>query len=223
MKCNIAATNLQIASASSSSFVAGFLWNNAGFTVLRSIKALDEYDARYDPTVIPLSNGSKVELNIEDLSSLLPKSRERAVSQYRSVVDYHEKYKAGRLTPFSVAEALLKLISESPEHRLAFLVLRKKEVLAEAEASTRRYQAGKPISVLDGIPVAVKDEVDLDGCEKSLGTSHDHTRAQGGTSWCVEKWQEAGALVVGKLNMHELGLGKRFYALTYTSTSISHP
>ena len=27
------------------------------------------------------------------------------------------------------------------------------------------------------------------------------------TSWCVQKWEEAGAVIIGKLNMHELGLG----------------
>lgn len=156
-----------------------------------------------------------MESNTEGLSDLLVKTIDQAQSPYRNVKDYHEAYKTGQLTPSSVAEVLLKLISESPEHRLAFLVLRKKEVLAEAETSTRRYKAGKPLSVLDGIPVAVKDEVDLDGCEKSLGTSQDYTRAEGGTSWCVEKWQEAGALVVGKLNMHELGLGKPFQPMLY--------
>ena len=186
---------------------------------MRTIKALDEYDARYDPTVILLSNDSKVESNTKGLSSLLVSPTDQAQSPYRSVKDYYEAYKTSQLTPSSVAEALLKLISESPEHRLAFLVLRKKEVLAEAEASTRRYKAGKPLSVLDGILVAVKDEVDLDGCEKSLGTSRDYTRAEGGTSWCVEKWQEAGALVVGKLNMHELGLGKIFQPMLYIYTS----
>ena len=62
--------------------------------------------------------------------------------------------------------------------------------------------------MLDGIPVAIKDEVDLDGYEKSLGSSQDYTRPEGGTSWCVRKWEEAGAIIIGKLNMHELGLGR---------------
>jgi Asp-tRNA(Asn)/Glu-tRNA(Gln) amidotransferase A subunit family amidase len=60
---------------------------------------------------------------------------------------------------------------------------------------------------LDGVPVAVKDEVDLDGYKKCLGTLKDFTSKEGGTSWCVTQWEEAGALMVGKLTMHELGLG----------------
>lgn len=81
-------------------------------------------------------------------------------------------------------------------------------MLAAAEASTTRYAAGKPLSPLDGVPVAIKDELDLDGYDKSLGSPLDFTRKDGGTSWCIQKWEDAGAIIVGKLNMHELGLGK---------------
>ena len=36
----------------------------------------------------------------------------------------------------------------------------------------------------------------------------EYTAAQGAvTSWCVKKWEEAGVVILGKLNMHELGLG----------------
>ena len=68
---------------------------------------------------------------------------------------------------------------------------------------------GKALSVIDGVPVAIKDEVDLDGYEKSLGSKQDFTHSGGGTSWCVQKWEQAGAVIIGKLNMHELGLGWR--------------
>ena len=51
------------------------------------------------------------------------------------------------------------------------------------------------------------DEVDLKGHTKSLGSCKDYTSSHGLTSWCVRKWEEAGAVIVGKLNMHELGLG----------------
>jgi Asp-tRNA(Asn)/Glu-tRNA(Gln) amidotransferase A subunit family amidase len=103
----------------------------------------------------------------------------------------------------------LQLISASSRHSLAFLQIREARVLEAAEASTRRYQDGISKSILDGVPVAVKDEVDLDGYKKSMGSSRDFTRQGGGTSWCVQKWEEAGAVIIGKLSMHELGLGKR--------------
>ena len=50
--------------------------------------------------------------------------------------------------------------------------------------------------------------MDLQGHKKSLGSSRDFTGSKDITSWCVQKWEDAGAVIVGKLNMHELGLGK---------------
>ncbi len=128
-------------------------------------------------------------------------------NRHHSVADYHYLYSRGKLTPTAVAQALLKLINGSEEHKVAFITIKEDKVLAAAEASTQRWQAGKARSALDGVPVAVKDEVDLYGYEKSLGSRDDFTRQGGGTSWCVRKWEEAGAVIIGKLNMHEFGLG----------------
>ena len=56
--------------------------------------------------------------------------------------------------------------------------------------------------------IRCSDEVDLQGYSKCLGSCQDFTSTKGVvTSWCVKKWEEAGVVIVGKLNMHELGLG----------------
>lgn len=60
---------------------------------------------------------------------------------------------------------------------------------------------------MDGIPVAIKDEVDIDGYDKYLSSKVDFTANPSFTSWCVKKWEEAGAIVIGKTVMHEIGLG----------------
>lgn len=42
-----------------------------------------------------------------------------------------------------------------------------------------------------------------------IGTKRDHNNGEEvETSWCVRKIEEQGAVLVGKLNMHELGMGK---------------
>jgi hypothetical protein len=53
-------------------------------------------------------------------------------------------------------------------------------------------------------------EYDVDGYTTCLGSVNDYTGAgsQGSiTSWCVRKLDEAGAINLGKLSMHEFGLG----------------
>ncbi|KAL9125838.1 MAG: hypothetical protein Q9217_005013 [Psora testacea] len=185
--------------------LAGFLWNNAGFGMLRRIKDLNDYAPRYDPTVIPY--------NIDDNTSLTKpadvsyRDIQGPKSPNSSIGAYHAAYETGQISPTDVAKTLLDLIDENARHKVAFLSIVKENVLAAAELSTRRYKEGKAKGILDGVPVAIKDEVDLEGHPKTYGSAQDFTNPKNATSWCVRKWEEAGAIIIGKLNMHELGFG----------------
>ena len=192
-------------------FVQSFFWSNAGFDCLRKIKVLDDYEPRYDPTVIPIEDhGSKSTTRSSPSGSSRPYEGKAPANRYYTVSDYHNLYISGKLTPTAVAEALLPLIRRDVaikgEHSVAFLDSKVDIIRRQAEASTLRYKECKSLGLLDGVPVAVKDEVDVDGYRKTLGSSKDYTPTEGGTSWCVVQWQEAGAIMMGKLNMHELGL-----------------
>lgn len=109
-----------------------------------------------------------------------------------------------------MVEALLPLIrrdvSPAGQYSVGFIDTKVELVRTAAKASTERYRLGKPLSVLDGVPVAVKDEVDLTGYKKTLGSKLDFTDPKDRTAWCIEKWQEAGAVLIGKTTMHEVGL-----------------
>ncbi|KAL8729003.1 MAG: hypothetical protein Q9166_005004 [cf. Caloplaca sp. 2 TL-2023] len=186
--------------------IGSFLWSNTGFGILRQIKELDDYEPRYDPTVIKLPNGTENQPIEESLLGDPSAGDRKAPNRHYSAAYYTSAYKTGKLSPTQVVTGLLEQISAKKHHSVAFLQIIPEKVLAAAEASTARYKSGKPLSSLDGVPVAVKDEVDLDGYEKSLGSPIDFSRKDGGTSWCIKKWEDAGAIIVGKLNMHELGL-----------------
>ncbi|KAL8774055.1 MAG: hypothetical protein Q9209_001163 [Squamulea sp. 1 TL-2023] len=200
-------------------FIGSFLWSNTGFGVLRQIKELDDYEPRYDPTVIKLPQRTK-NPEIEEASSKDVDAEDgKASNRHYSAAYYRSAYQAGQLTPTQVITGLLDQISAKKHHSTAFLQIIPEKVLAAAEASTARYKSGKPLGPLDGVPVAVKDEVDLDGYEKSLGSPVNFTRKDGGTSWCIKKWEDAGAIIIGKLNMHELGLGSFHYTCKRCRTS----
>jgi hypothetical protein len=195
-------------SISSSTFIQGILWKANKFDKLKEFKQLADYEPRHDPTVVPLAeNEHSKPFSISDVQ---PPARRRNDSSYYTCSDYHELYKSGKLTPTDVIESLLPLISRdsSPpgEHSLAFLESKVEIVRKAAAASTKRYAMGKSLSVLDGVPLAVKDEADLAGYRRTLGSQLDFTSPANKTSWCVEKWEEAGGIVIGKTNMHEMGL-----------------
>lgn len=85
--------------------------------------------------------------------------------------------------------------------------------MAEAAESTERYNTGKSLP-LDGVPFAVKDEMDVKGLPTTLGLSTEQAKrrlSSAGaplthTSFCVQKLLDAGMILLGKTNMHELGL-----------------
>ncbi|KXL45313.1 MAG: hypothetical protein FE78DRAFT_148470 [Acidomyces sp. 'richmondensis'] len=171
-----------------SGFVQSAVWANAGFGRLRDRDELENIEPRYEPTVVNY----------------------RATGGYFSVLDYHEAYKAGKLTPIAVVEALLPLIrrdvKEPTKHSVAFLDSKVDQIRQAAEESTQRYQHGRFLSVLDGVPVAVKDELDVAGYQKCLGSKLNYTSKSEITSYCVQQWLDAGAVLMGKTNMHELGM-----------------
>lgn len=105
-------------------------------------------------------------------------------------------------------EGLLPLIRRPGDHSVAFLESNEELIRSAAEESTQRYKKGTSIGPLDGIPVAVKDEVNVKGYGRSLASKLDFKGGCDETSWCVKKWEDAGAIVVGKTNMQELGLGE---------------
>ena len=98
-------------------------------------------------------------------------------------------------------------VERATKHSIAFLDTKVELVRKAAEESTKRYQAGKPLSPLDGVPMAVKDEADLTGYKKCSGSKLDFTHKEDATSYCVQLWLEAGAVCVGKYDRPYLSHG----------------
>ncbi|KAJ5578537.1 uncharacterized protein N7459_007501 [Penicillium hispanicum] len=184
-------------------FIQAHFWRNAGFGVIREIPHLHQYAGRFDPTVVPVENAPK------DVPGPTVERRKGPNGYYTSA-DYHALYVSGELTPTVVVETLLPLVRRDTrpagEHSTAFLQSQVDIIRAAAEASTERYKKGQSLGPLDGVPVAVKDEVHITGYKRTLGSKLDFKAGSDATSWCVQKWQDAGAIVIGKTTMHELGL-----------------
>ncbi|KAF2716269.1 amidase signature enzyme [Polychaeton citri CBS 116435] len=195
---------------SSIGLIPQFLWANAGFSRLRDRTELKFIEPRYDPTVIRVNEEQTTEIKDSELLSEDFSSRKAKSDVFPSILDYHEAYKSGRITPTAVAKALLPLIrrdvTTQSSHSLAFLQTRVDLVMKAAEASTERYKQGRPLSPIDGVPVAVKESIDVTGYKKTGGSLLDFTDERDTTSFCVQRWQDAGAVLVGKTNMHELGM-----------------
>ncbi len=88
-----------------------------------------------------------------------------------------------------------------------FIASNPDDVLRQAEAATHRIRNGQALSLLDGVPVAVKDEVDMVPCPTTVGTAFLGPRPAKQDSTVVARMRATGAVLLGKTNMHEIGIG----------------
>ncbi|MCX6031562.1 MAG: amidase [Chloroflexi bacterium] len=128
---------------------------------------------------------------------------------FRTIRDYAQAYRAGATTPEEVARRVLAAIEQSDagdRPLRAFIANNPEDVLAQARASTARIRAGQPLSIFDGVPVAVKDEVDQVPYPTTVGTTFLGSRPAAEDATVVARLRAAGALLIGKANMHEIGI-----------------
>ncbi len=128
---------------------------------------------------------------------------------FATVLDYAKAYRDGKTTPEEVAENVLKAIEASdtatPPLR-AMIAVQREDVMKQAREATKRIQDGKPLSIFDGVPVAVKDELDMIPYPTTVGTSFLGGAAAKEDATVVARMRAAGALLIGKTNMHEIGI-----------------
>ena len=116
-------------------------------------------------------------------------------------------YASGCLDPVAVTEAYLERISALDDRLRAFILVSSERARADAEASRRRWRDGRPLGPLDGVPIALKDNIDVAGLPCTAGTAAFARRIAPADAACFARLRTAGAVLLGKLNMHEAALG----------------
>ncbi|HNB42453.1 MAG TPA: amidase, partial [Anaerolineales bacterium] len=181
------------------------LFESAGLTWLRK-QQIDEA-----PTYLPIHYVG--ELQTKDAA--IPETQWPAMPsqtsgfQFASIFDFAKAYRAGTTTPEEVAKKVLDAIEASDKSDAplrAFIVVNRDEVMRQARESTERFKNGKPLSIFDGVPVAIKDEIDVTPYPTTVGTSFLGKSPAKEDSEVAARLRKAGAMLVGKTNMHEIGI-----------------
>ncbi len=180
----------------------GNLLKSGGITKLRAMQV----DA--PPIVHPLAFVAETAVSPAppDLTAIAPAA---AASPFKTIQDYAAAYRDGTITPEAVAEKILDAIAASDTGNTplrAFIAINREDVMAQARAATQRLQAGKPLSLFDGVPIAIKDEIDQIPYPSTVGTSFMGQRAVTEDATVVARLRAAGALLIGKANMYEIGI-----------------
>ena len=113
---------------------------------------------------------------------------------------------SGRVTSVDLVRRSLDAIDASQPHLNAFRVVLTKQAMADATEADRKRAAGVDLSryPLLGVPIAVKDDVDVAGTPTRFGTAGDPAPATA-DSEVVRRLRATGAVIVGKTNTCELG------------------
>jgi aspartyl-tRNA(Asn)/glutamyl-tRNA(Gln) amidotransferase subunit A len=116
-------------------------------------------------------------------------------------------YRARRFSPIDVVDSHLSRIDALDGFLHAFTEVFHSEARAAAAASAQRYWAGQAQSPLDGIPVAVKDLIEIEGKACAAGSATRRGHIAGRTAPVVTQLVNNGAVVIGKTHTVEFALG----------------
>lgn len=124
-----------------------------------------------------------------------------------TALEIGEAIRSKRITAVDAASAVLESIEKTNGKINAYITVNRDEALKKAEEVQAKIDLGELTSPLAGVPIAVKDNI----CTKNLKTTCASKMLEGFVpcydATVIERLENAGAIVLGKLNMDEFAMG----------------
>jgi len=114
---------------------------------------------------------------------------------------------AKKLSPVELTKACLDRVHKFEDRLHAFVLLTEERALAEAKAAEAAIMAGGPTGPLHGIPIGMKDIVDVKGLPTTCQSKILQDNIAASDATCMTKLAEAGIVLVGKTTTHEFADG----------------
>ncbi|QHI99862.1 amidase [Xylophilus rhododendri] len=125
---------------------------------------------------------------------------------FPGIAEMGQWLREGRCSSVDLVKASLARIEALDGELHAFVAVYAEEALLAAEAADRQIAAGIHLGPLQGIPVAIKDNVDLIGRASSAGWPM-LDRPATENAWIAQRLLANGAVIVGKTHMVQFALG----------------
>lgn len=114
---------------------------------------------------------------------------------------------ARELSPVDLTRAYLERIERFDRRVNSYITVTGEQALTQARALEAELAAGRARGPLHGIPLGLKDNIDTAGIRTTAASAVYAERVPTEDAECVEKLRAAGAVFLGKLNMHEFAYG----------------
>jgi aspartyl-tRNA(Asn)/glutamyl-tRNA(Gln) amidotransferase subunit A len=126
---------------------------------------------------------------------------------YDSIAAAHAALVAGGTTARALVESSLSAIDRRGAETNAFVTVLADRARAAAARSDAERAAGIDCGPLHGIPISLKDIIDVAGVVTTAGSHVLDDRVPKTDASVVSRLEEAGAIVIGKANLHQFALG----------------
>ena len=129
------------------------------------------------------------------------------MSEILTIAEAGRRIAAKQLSPVELTKSHLDRIRRLDPKLNAFLMVTEERALADAKAAEARQTAGTLHGPLDGIPIAHKDIYNTAGIRTTAHSKLLETNVPARDARTVQKWAEAGTVMLGKLATHEFAFG----------------
>jgi aspartyl-tRNA(Asn)/glutamyl-tRNA(Gln) amidotransferase subunit A len=124
-----------------------------------------------------------------------------------SIAEASRRIAARELSPVELTRAYLERIESVDARVNSYITVTADRALEQARALEAELVRGAPRSPLHGIPIGLKDNIDTAGILTTAASAVYADRVPTEDAECVRKLRDAGAVFLGKLNMHEFAYG----------------
>ena len=124
-----------------------------------------------------------------------------------TAVELGKKIAAGEITSVEATKAYLNRIGEADKEIHAYITIEAEKALEAAREADRKIAAGELTGPLAGVPVAIKDNMCIEGTLTTCASKILGNFVPTYTSTAVQYLIDAGAVVLGKTNMDEFAMG----------------
>ncbi len=124
-----------------------------------------------------------------------------------SIARARELIRSGELSPVALVEAALRRIDEANDELNVFRTVLRDSALEQARRVEEAAKRGHPLGPLAGIPIALKDNIEVAGVKMTAGNPHCGDPVPDSDAPVWKRLRGAGAVLVGKLHMSEWAIG----------------
>jgi aspartyl-tRNA(Asn)/glutamyl-tRNA(Gln) amidotransferase subunit A len=124
-----------------------------------------------------------------------------------SIAEAAARIAARQLSPVELTRAYLERIERLDPAINAYITVTAEQALDEARALEAELVAGRNRGPLHGVPIALKDNIDTAGVRTTAASALYADRVPAQDAEVVRRLRAAGAVLLGKLNMHEFAYG----------------